>query len=86
MPSEFRTLFCEVVYAFVMYRARCLDAVLAILEDRKWLLVRQPSPSNTSDSEGTPHVHSNAWVWLTYDSDSCVKYITQGTGITPDGK
>ena len=77
MPREFRILPCETLYAFMVYRRKCIKAAMKVIaEDNAWLVDGNHSRHMLWSNKGNPHLYST-WVWLrctSCDSDG-------GTGI-----
>ncbi|KAI0745925.1 hypothetical protein C8Q76DRAFT_44693 [Earliella scabrosa] len=77
MPAQFRTLPCEVMYVFAVYRRKCLDAAMAVVDDREWLLSGDHSHRMVYSNKGNPHLYST-WAWLGCEDGTCAADKTQG--------
>ncbi|TFK86348.1 hypothetical protein K466DRAFT_524312 [Polyporus arcularius HHB13444] len=64
MPPEFRTLPCEVMYVFAVYRGKFRKAALSVVDDSwEWLLSGDHRYKMLYSNKGNPHMHST-WIWL----------------------
>ncbi|KAI0744117.1 hypothetical protein C8Q80DRAFT_1272703 [Daedaleopsis nitida] len=64
MPPEFRTLPCEVMHAFAVYRKACSTAALKFVDDDEWLMSGMHSHRISYPTKGLNPDLSSAWVWV----------------------
>ncbi|KAI0690291.1 hypothetical protein C8T65DRAFT_700047 [Cerioporus squamosus] len=66
-PPEFQILPSLAIYAVHMYRQKCVEAALRVLEDHHWVLNGEHERARLATSLGDP---SRAWCWIDQGIDS----------------
>lgn len=68
MPPEFRTLPCDVMHAFTVYRKACSTAALKVVDDDEWLISGTYSHRTSYPPKGAHSDLSSAWIWVACQS------------------
>ncbi|KAI0775792.1 hypothetical protein BD413DRAFT_611267 [Trametes elegans] len=70
MPPEYRALAGDAFYVLARYRAQCLAAALAVVDDREWDFSGDHAHKMMYSNKGNPHLYST-WVWYACEDPLC---------------